>query len=39
MAARCRIRRRPFGESWEIVDREDEQSVVDDGPLAGTIAA
>jgi mannose-6-phosphate isomerase len=26
---------RPYGESWEIVDREDEQSVVDDGPLAG----
>ena len=26
----------PFGESWEIVDREKEQSVVDDGPLAGT---
>lgn len=26
----------PFGESWEIVDREDEQSVVDDGALAGT---
>jgi mannose-6-phosphate isomerase len=25
----------PFGESWEIVDREDEQSVVDHGPLAG----
>jgi mannose-6-phosphate isomerase len=25
----------PFGESWEIVDRENEQSVVDDGPLAG----
>ena len=26
----------PFGESWEIVDREHEQSVVDEGPLAGT---
>lgn len=26
---------RPFGESWEIVDREGEQSVVDEGPLAG----
>ncbi len=26
----------PFGESWEIVDREKEQSVVDEGPLAGT---
>ena len=26
---------RPFGEAWEIVDREGEQSVVDDGPLAG----
>lgn len=26
---------KPFGESWEIVDREDEQSVVDEGPLAG----
>ena len=26
----------PFGESWEIVDREGEQSVVDEGPLAGT---
>jgi mannose-6-phosphate isomerase len=26
----------PFGESWEIVDRENEQSVVDEGPLAGT---
>ncbi|BCX48430.1 mannose-6-phosphate isomerase [Haloferula helveola] len=25
----------PYGESWEIVDREDEQSVVADGPLAG----
>jgi mannose-6-phosphate isomerase len=25
-----------FGESWEIVDRENEQSVVDHGPLAGT---
>ncbi len=27
---------RPFGESWEIVDREDAQSVVDDGPWHGT---
>lgn len=27
---------KPFGESWEIVDRESEQSVVDEGPLAGT---
>ena len=26
----------PYGESWEIVDREREQSVVDQGPLAGT---
>ena len=26
----------PYGESWELVDRENEQSVVDDGPLAGT---
>lgn len=26
----------PYGESWEIVDRETEQSVVDDGPLSGT---
>jgi len=25
-----------FGESWEIVDREEAQSVVDEGPLAGT---
>ncbi len=25
----------PFGESWEIVDREDAQSVVSEGPLAG----
>lgn len=25
----------PYGESWEMVDREDEQSVVADGPLAG----
>jgi len=25
-----------YGESWEIVDREREQSVVDHGPLAGT---
>jgi mannose-6-phosphate isomerase len=27
---------RPFGESWEVVDRENEQSIVDSGPLAGT---
>jgi len=26
----------PFGESWEIVDRENEQSIIDHGPLAGT---
>ena len=26
---------RPYGESWEIVDREPEQSVVDEGELAG----
>jgi len=26
---------RPYGESWEIVDRETEQSVVNDGPWAG----
>jgi mannose-6-phosphate isomerase len=25
----------PYGESWEIVDREGEQSVVDGGPLDG----
>ncbi len=25
----------PYGESWEIVDREDAQSVVDHGPLKG----
>jgi len=25
----------PYGEAWEFVDREDEQSVVDDGPLTG----
>lgn len=25
----------PVGESWEIVDRDDEQSVVTNGPLAG----
>lgn len=25
----------PIGESWEVVDRADEQSVVEDGPLAG----
>ncbi len=27
---------KPFGESWEIVDRENEQSIVSEGPLAGT---
>lgn len=27
---------KPFGESWEIVDREDIQSIVEGGPLAGT---
>jgi mannose-6-phosphate isomerase len=26
----------PFGESWEIVDREEEQSIVDEGPFSGT---
>lgn len=26
----------PYGESWEIVDRENEQSVVDHGSLSGT---
>jgi mannose-6-phosphate isomerase len=26
---------RPYGESWELVDRELEQSVVDEGPFAG----
>ena len=26
---------RPYGESWELVDREFEQSVVDEGPFAG----
>jgi mannose-6-phosphate isomerase len=26
----------PVGESWELVDREDEQSVVANGPLKGT---
>ena len=25
----------PFGEAWEIVDRENEQSIVDSGPLSG----
>ncbi len=25
----------PYGESWEIVDREDAQSIVNDGALAG----
>ena len=28
----------PYGESWEIVDRRDEQSVVKGGTLAGTFA-
>ena len=27
---------KPFGESWEIVDREQEQSVVDQGPWIGS---
>ena len=36
MTAPCRTANKPFGESWEIVDREDEQSVVNEGPLAGT---
>ncbi len=26
---------KPYGESWEIVDREKEQSIVDNGPLTG----
>jgi mannose-6-phosphate isomerase len=26
---------RPYGESWELVDREDEQSVVDSGEFSG----
>ncbi|MFU8892250.1 MAG: type I phosphomannose isomerase catalytic subunit [Luteolibacter sp.] len=26
---------KPYGEAWEIVDREEAQSVVDHGPLAG----
>ena len=26
----------PYGEAWELVDREQEQSVVEAGPLAGT---
>lgn len=26
---------RPFGESWEIVDRDPEQSIVENGPFAG----
>jgi mannose-6-phosphate isomerase len=25
----------PIGESWEVVDRTDEQSIVEDGPLMG----
>jgi mannose-6-phosphate isomerase len=29
----------PVGESWELVDREDEQSVVVNGPLKGTTIA
>jgi mannose-6-phosphate isomerase len=28
--------KQPFGEAWEIVDREDEQSIVDEGTYAGT---
>ena len=27
---------KPYGEAWEIVDREGEQSIVDQGPFAGT---
>ena len=27
---------KPFGEAWEIVDREKEQSIVDDGPFSGS---
>jgi mannose-6-phosphate isomerase len=27
---------KPFGESWEIVDRENEQSIVDHGPFTGS---
>ncbi len=27
---------RPYGEAWDIVDRDEEQSVVNHGPLAGT---
>ncbi len=27
---------RPFGESWEVVDRPEAQSIVDEGPLAGS---
>ncbi len=27
---------KPYGEAWEIVDREQEQSIVDQGPLAGS---
>jgi mannose-6-phosphate isomerase len=27
---------RPYGEAWELVDREHEQSIVQSGPLAGT---
>jgi mannose-6-phosphate isomerase len=27
---------KPFGESWEIVDREEAQSIVEGGPLAGS---
>ncbi len=28
--------KQPFGEAWEIVDRENEQSVVDEGKWSGT---
>ncbi|MEO8615461.1 MAG: type I phosphomannose isomerase catalytic subunit [Luteolibacter sp.] len=28
--------KQPFGESWEIVDREEEQSIADEGNWAGT---
>lgn len=27
---------KPFGEAWEIVDREKEQSIVENGPFAGS---
>jgi mannose-6-phosphate isomerase len=26
----------PYGESWEVTDRPDEQSLISEGPLAGT---